>query len=85
MAKLVCQVCKAERDVPVVHCGPGVLTVCGYYLNCPAKGHTERIDLPKHCGKPMKYVELEVSLDLRLPTLVLDALERRGGSGKAHG
>jgi len=57
MAKLVCEVCNAEQDVPVVHCGPGVLSACGCHLNCPAEGHTEKIDLPKHCDKPMKYVE----------------------------
>ena len=57
MAKLICEVCKAEQDVPAVHCGLGVISVCGCDLNCPAEGHTERIDLLKHCGKPIKYVK----------------------------
>jgi len=58
MAKLVCQVCKAEETVPVVHCGPGVPGPgTEDKLYCPCEGHTESIEMPKHCDVPMKYVK----------------------------
>lgn len=57
MAKLFCEACKAETPVPVVHCGPGILGEDPSKLYCPGSGHTENIEIPKHCEKPMKYVE----------------------------
>lgn len=57
MAKLVCQSCKAEETVPVVHCGPAVPRAGTDKLWCPMEGHTENVDIPNHCGLPMIYVE----------------------------
>lgn len=58
-AKLDCEICGTEIAVPTVHCGPGILGPEEGKLYCPClpKGHTEYIDVPKHCGKPMKYVK----------------------------
>lgn len=58
-AKLVCESCGLEMDVPVVHCGPGIPGPEEGKLYCPClpEGHTENIDMPIHCGKPMKYVK----------------------------
>lgn len=57
MAKLVCKSCGAEEDVPVVHCGTGIPRADPNKLYCPMEGHTESIDIPNHCGAPMKYAE----------------------------
>jgi len=57
MAKLICEACGAEETVPVVHCGPGISGPEIDKLYCPAEGHTENIEMPKHCGKPMKYIK----------------------------
>jgi len=58
-AKLVCGICGAEEAVPTVHCGPGILGPEEGKLYCPClnEGHTEYIEIPKHCEKPMKYVK----------------------------
>ncbi len=57
MPKLVCESCGAEEDVLVVHCGPGIPGADPNKLYCPMEGHTESIDIPKHCEAPMKYPE----------------------------
>jgi len=57
VARLVCEKCGAEQDVPVVHCGPGKLSECKTMLCCPMEGHTETTPIPEHCEVPMKYVE----------------------------
>jgi len=57
MAKLICEACGAEETVPVVHCGPGISGPEIDKLYCPSEGHTENIEMPKHCGKPMKYIK----------------------------
>jgi len=57
LAKLVCENCGVEQEVPTVHCGPGKLSSCGTMLCCPMEGHTETIEMPKHCDAPMNYVE----------------------------
>jgi len=59
LAKLVCVSCGAGEDVPVVHCGPGILGPEEGKLYCPClpDGHTENIEIPKHCEKPMRYVK----------------------------
>jgi hypothetical protein len=59
LAKLVCAKpgCPAEREVPIVHCGPGKPGADPTKLYCPMSGHTESMESPKHCGEPMKYVE----------------------------
>lgn len=58
-AKLVCASCGSKIEVPVVHCGPGVPGPEEDKLYCPCinEGHTESIDMPEHCQKPMKYVK----------------------------
>lgn len=58
-AKLVCVSCKTEAQVPVVHCGPGILGPEEGKIYCPCwkEGHTEYAEIPKHCGLTMKYVE----------------------------
>lgn len=57
--RLVCGICGTEMAVPIVHCGPGILGLETDKLYCPclAEGHTENIEMPKHCEKPMKYVK----------------------------
>jgi glutaredoxin 3 len=59
MAKLICQTCGAEEPVPIVHWGPGISgpEIDKLYCPCLPEGHTEKIDMPKHCDKPMKYVK----------------------------
>ena len=57
MAKLVCKSCGAEEGVPVAHCGTGIPGADPSKLYCPMKGHTESVDITKHCGAPMKYTE----------------------------
>ena len=57
-AKLVCSVCRAEQDVPVVCCGTAVPGPDADKLFCPCYpegGHTESAARPTHCGQPMKY------------------------------
>ncbi|MBU2445579.1 MAG: hypothetical protein KJ666_08410 [Bacteroidetes bacterium] len=59
-AKLVCETCRVVEPVPIVHCGPGIVSgseTDKLYCPCLAEGHTESIEMPKHCGKPMKYVK----------------------------
>jgi len=57
-ARLVCVSCGTEIAVPTVHCGPGIPGPEEGKLYCPCldEGHTENIEIPKHCEKPMKYV-----------------------------
>ena len=57
--KLICQTCGTKIAVPTVHCGPGILGPEENKLYCPClnKGHTEYIEIPKHCEKPMRYVK----------------------------
>lgn len=60
VAKLVCEACGVEESVPVVHCGPGIVSgseTDKLYCPCLPEGHTENIEMPKHCGKHMKYVK----------------------------
>jgi hypothetical protein len=59
LAKLVCANpgCSAEQEVPTVHCGPGKPGADPAKLYCPMPGHTESVEMPKHCGESMKYVE----------------------------
>lgn len=60
VAKLVCDKCGAEEPVPVVHCGPGIVSgseTDKLYCPCMPEGHTEYIEMPKHCGIPMKHVK----------------------------
>lgn len=63
-ARLVCGSCGMEMEVLVVHCGPGIQGPDEDRLYCPCldKGHTENIEMPNHCGKPMKYVGYESKL-----------------------
>jgi hypothetical protein len=59
-AKLVCVLCGAEEPVPVVHCGPGIVSgseTDKLYCPCLPEGHTEYIEMPEHCGKTMKYIK----------------------------
>jgi hypothetical protein len=58
-SKLVCVACGAEEKVPTVCCGTGVPGPDKNKLYCPCYpegGHTESMDRPAHCGKPMNYV-----------------------------
>jgi hypothetical protein len=58
-ARLVCVACGTAMAVPTVHCGPGILGPEEGKLYCPCldEGHTETIEVPTHCEKPMKYVK----------------------------
>lgn len=57
-ARLVCVSCGTAMVVPTVHCGPGIPGPEEGKLYCPClnEGHTENIEITKHCDKPMKYV-----------------------------
>jgi len=59
MANLICAACGAKEPVPVVHCGPGISgpEINKLYCPCLPEGHTENIEMSKHCGKPMRYVK----------------------------
>jgi hypothetical protein len=58
-ARLVCVSCGTAMAVPTVHCGPGIPGPEEDKLFCPCldEGHTENIETPKHCEKPMEYVK----------------------------
>lgn len=57
VAKLIRKSCGAEEDVPVVHWGPGIPEADSSKLYCLMEGHTESMEMPKHCDVPMKYVK----------------------------
>jgi hypothetical protein len=60
VAKLLCEQCGAEEPVPTVHWGPGVISgseMDKLWCPCVAEGHTENIEMPKHCGEFMNYVK----------------------------
>jgi hypothetical protein len=55
MSRLVCGVCGAEEELPKACHGDAILNdKDDTKLMCPEDG--KEVAMPKHCGKPMKYV-----------------------------
>ncbi len=61
MPKLLCLACQKEEAVPMVGHGAGVPSQDGTQLLCPEGDSTLHvpIQIPAHCGKPMRYFEDE--------------------------